>query len=161
LRTIITPLSFVLALAAAGSAFAQPATGLPQSHYSVMDVFANATIVVKLAFLLLAVGGIGALVTWALSLGKVGSGDTKSVTRALSQLKLVRSAAAPLGAMAGGYTLLNGFIGLANVSPTPGIAVLAHGWAESATAVTLGFLVMTIAVLCERHLEGRVRAAAA
>jgi hypothetical protein len=41
------------------------------------------------------------------------------------------------------------------------VAVLAPGWAEAAMAVMLGLLATTVAVLCERHLEGRIRRAAA
>jgi hypothetical protein len=76
-------------------------------------------------------------------------------------LKIVRSGGAPLGALAASYTLTSGFMGLANVRPTPSLAVLAPGWAEAAAALMLGLLATTVAVLCERHLEGRIRRAAA
>jgi hypothetical protein len=36
---------------------------------------------------------------------------------------------------------------------------MAPGWAEAALAVMLGLLATTVAVVCERHLEGRIRRA--
>ena len=45
--------------------------------------------------------------------------------------------------------------------PAPSISVMAPGWAEAALAVMLGLLATTIAVTCERHLEARIRRAAA
>ena len=53
------------------------------------------------------------------------------------------------------------FIGMANVRPAPGLTVLAPGFAEATLAIMLGLLATTVAVVCERHLEGRIRQAAA
>jgi biopolymer transport protein ExbB/TolQ len=38
---------------------------------------------------------------------------------------------------------------------------MAPGWAEAALAVMLGLLATFVAVVCERHLEGKIRRAAA
>ena len=68
----------------------------------------------------------------------------------------MRSGGAPLGALGASYVLFAGFMGIANVRPTPSVAVLAPGWAEAALAVMLGLLATTVGVLCERHLEARI-----
>jgi hypothetical protein len=124
-------------------------------------VFADASPEMQLVFALLLAATVGAVVIWALSLGKVGKGDAKAVAGALGRLRIIRSGGTPLGALGASYVLFAGFIGIANVRPTPAIAVLAPGWAEAALAVMLGLLATTVGVLCERHLEARIRRAAA
>ena len=80
---------------------------------------------------------------------------------ALGRLRIVRSGATPLGLLAASYIIFSGFLGMANVRPAPTLTVLAPGLAEAALAVMLGLLATVIAVVCERHLEGRIRRAAA
>ena len=116
---------------------------------------------VQLVFGLLVLAVGVAVVTWAMSLRKVGTADAKGLAGALGRLRIVRSAATPLGLLGASYTLFAGFMGIANVRPAPSISILAPGWAEAALAVMLGLLATTIAVACERHLEARVRRAAA
>ena len=128
---------------------------------TIIGVFADATPLVQIAFALLLVSTVTALVTWGTSLRKVGQADAKGLAGALGRLRIVRSGAAPLGLFAASLTLFGGFVGMANVRPTPTLAVLAPGWAEAALAVMLGLLATTVAVICERHLEGRIRRAAA
>jgi hypothetical protein len=128
---------------------------------SVGDVFADAAPEVQLVFALLLASTAAALVVWGASFGKVGKADAKGLAGALGRLRIVRSGGIPLGALAASYTLFSGFLGMANVRPTPSLSVLAPGWAEAALAVMLGLLATTVAVLCERHLEGRIRRAAA
>lgn len=148
-----------------GAAQAQPAAGyqvVPAAERLTLPrVFADAAIEVKLLMAVLVISAVAALVIWAMSLGKVGQSDTKGLAGALGRLRIVRSGGFPLGALAASYTLLNGFIGMANVRPAPTMTVMAPGWAEAALAVMLGLLATAVAVLCERHLEGRIRRAAA
>lgn len=152
-------------MGAVGAAWAQPAVALqavaPAQRLSLGGVFAHATVLVQGAFAILIVAVLAALVVWARSLGKVGGGDAKGVAGALGRLRIVRSAGAPLGLLAASYTLFNSFLGVANVRPTPSLTILAPGYAEAALAVMLGLLATTVAVICERHLEGRIRRAAA
>jgi len=133
----------------------------PAERLSVGDVFMDASLEMQLIFALLLCGVVASLVIWALSLGKVGRGDAKAVAGALGRLKIVRSAGVPLGALGASYVLFFSFIATANVRPAPSITVMAPGWAEAALAVMLGLLATTVAVLCERHLEARIRRAAA
>jgi biopolymer transport protein ExbB/TolQ len=158
----------LLAAAFAGAVEAETVTVGPAKGYALAaerltfgGVIADAAPEVKVVMALLALSVLASIATWALSLGKVGQADAKGLAGALGRLRIVRSGGAPLGALAASYTLLMGFIGMANVRPTPTVAVLAPGWAEAAMAVMLGLLATTVAVLCERHLEGRIRRAAA
>jgi hypothetical protein len=133
----------------------------PAERLSVGDVFADASVQVQVTFFLLIAASLAAVAIWAASLGKVGRGDAKGLAGALGRLRIVRSGGAPLGALTASYVLFSGFLGIANVRPTPSAAVMAPGWAEAAMAVMLGLLATTVAVLCERHLEGRIRRAEA
>src|SRR4029453_10417605 len=114
-----------------------------------------------LVFAILLVSVAAALAIWAMNVAKVGQADAKRLAGALGRLRVVRSAATPLGFLAASYTLFAGFLGIANVRPAPSISVMAPGWAEAALAVMLGLLATTVAVACERHLEARIRRAAA
>ena len=124
-------------------------------------VFADAAPEVQLVFALLLISTVAALAVWAMSVPKVGQADAKGLAGALGRLRIVRSGATPLGLLAASYILFSGFLGMANVRPAPTVSVLAPGWAEAALAVMLGLLATFVAVICERHLEGRIRRAAA
>lgn len=154
----------------AGHAVAETVTSGPAEGYGVVPVserltvgvvFSDAAIPVQAAFAVLLASVIAAVAIWAMGLPKVGQADAKGLAGALGRLRIVRSGAAPLGFLAASYTLFSGFLGMANVRPTPTLAVLAPGWAEAALAVMLGLLATFVAVVCERHLEGRIRRAAA
>lgn len=166
MRTIGLGIRLGLAASSApGLAFAQPDAGyalVPASErLTVGRVFADASLEVQLMLALLIAGAAGALVVWGLSLGKVGGGDAKAVATALGRLKIVRSGAAPLGFLTASYVLFAGFLGIANVRPTPTLTIMAPGFAEATLAVMLGLLASALAVICERHLEARIRRAAA
>jgi hypothetical protein len=128
---------------------------------TVARVFADASPEMKLIMLLLAVGTVVSVVVWAMSLGKVGKADAKGVAGALGRLRIVRSAGVPLGCLAASYIMFSSFLGISNVRPAPTLTVVAPGLAEGALAIMLGLLATTVAVICERHLEARVRRAAA
>jgi len=128
---------------------------------TVGGVFADAAPEMKLMLALLLIATVAALAVWAMSLGKVGKADAKGVAGALGRLRIVRSAGVPLGCLAASYVMFSSFMGIANVRPTPTLTVVAPGLAEAALAIMLGLLATTVAVICERHLEARVRRAAA
>ncbi len=168
-RGAVISAGFSMLGSAARSSEAVVASG-PAAGYQVVPaaerltlfrVLANATPTVQLVMVLLIAATLVAVVIWAASLPKVGQGDAKGLAGALGRLRIVRSSGALLGLLAASITLLSGFIGMANVRPTPSLAVLAPGWAEAALAVMLGLLASAVAVICERHLEGRIRRAAA
>ena len=147
------------------AAWAQPEAGYslvpPGERLTFGGVIAHASPEVQILMALMAAGAAGAVAVWAMSLGKVGQGDAKAVAGALGRLKIVRSGAAPLGFLTGAYVLFCGFLGIANVRPTPTLTIMAPGFAEATLAIMLGLLASAVAVICERHLEGRVRHAAA
>lgn len=160
----------VLGVAAAVSAVAGAAAAQTAANYTVVPpaerltfggVFADASVEVQIAMALMIAGAVGSLVIWALNLSKVGSADTKGLAGGLGWLKIVRSAGVLLGVLTASFILLSGSIGVANVRPTPSLTVLAPGFAEASLAVMLGLLASTVAVICERHLEARIRRAAA
>jgi hypothetical protein len=159
-------LSITGALAGAPVAvWAQPDPGYtvvpPGERLTFAGVIADAAPEVQVLMALMFAGAIGALAVWASSLGKVGKGDAKAVAGALGRLKIVRSGATPLGFLTAAYVLFSGFLGIANVRPTPTLTIMAPGFAEAMLAIMLGLLASVVAVICERHLEGRVRRAAA
>jgi biopolymer transport protein ExbB/TolQ len=133
----------------------------PADRLTVGDVFANAAPEMQLAMALLIAGTLAAAVVWGMSLGKVGKADAKGLAAALGRLRIVRSAGVPLGCLAAAYVMFSSFLAIANVRPTPTLSVVAPGLAEAALAIMLGLLATTVAVVCERHLEGRIRRAAA
>jgi biopolymer transport protein ExbB/TolQ len=133
----------------------------PADRLTVGDVFANAAPEVQVVMALLVLGTLAALAVWALSLGKVGKADAKGLAGALGRLRIVRSGGAPLGCLAAAYVMFASFLAISNVRPTPTLSVVAPGLAEAALAIVLGLLATTVAVICERHLEGRIRRAAA
>ena len=144
----------------AGGASAQAV--VPEADRLTMGgVFADAAPEVQLVFALLLISTVAALAIWAMSLRKVGQADAKGLAGALGRLRIVRSAATPLGLLAASYIIFSGFLGMANVRPAPTLTVLAPGLAEAALAVMRGLLATVITVVCERHLEGRIRQAAA
>ena len=151
--------------AAADTMASGPAEGMtvvpPDERLTVGGVFADASLEMQVIFAILAVSVLASLVIWAMSLPKVGKADAKGLAGALGRLRIVRSGASPLGLLGAAYVLFSGFLGMANVRPAPSITVMAPGWAEAALAVMLGLLATTVAVVCERHLEGRIRRAAA
>lgn len=152
------------AWALAGAATAQDASYTvvpPSERLTVVQVFADASPEMQVLFAILVLSVIAALVTWGMGLPKVAKGDAKGLAGAVGRLKIVRSAATPLGLLGASYVLFAGFMGIANVRPAPSITVMAPGWAEAALAVMLGLLATTVAVACERHLEARIRRAAA
>ena len=121
---------------------------------SLAGVFTDATLVNQVMMALLVAATLASVAIWATSLAKVGKGEAPVV--GLGRLKIIRSAGAMLGLLGASYTLLNGFIGLSNVRPVPTASVMAPGWAEATFLVMLGLLASTVAVICERHLEGKI-----
>lgn len=161
LKTLAPAAGLLLVAGVARAQEAAYAIVPPAERLTFGDVFADASLIVQAVFAALIVSTIAAIAFWGMSLGKVRQGDAKALATALGRLKIVRAAGTPLGALTAAYILLSGFIGIANVRPAPTITVMAPGWAEAALAVMLGLLATTVGVLCERHLEARIRRAAA
>lgn len=164
----------VMAAAAAGRAAAQTAVygpgEAPPATFTVVPgdqrltmagVVADAAPEVQIMMAVLTLATLASAAVWAGSLGKVGRGDAKGLASALARLRIVRSGATPLGFFAAAYVMFGGFLGAANVRPAPSLTVMAPGFAEATLAIMLGLLATTVAVVCERHLEGRIRQAAA
>lgn len=125
------------------------------------DVFADASILNQAIMGGLTIAALTALIVWSVGLRNLSGADAKRLAKDLGALKAIRSAAPLIGLFGASYTLLSAFIGVANVRPSPSFTVLAPGYAEATLQVMLGLLAASIAALLERHLESRLRAAAA
>lgn len=146
------------AMLAAAAAVAQPAgyTVVPAAErLSLAGVLADAAPANQLVMGVLILATLGSLAAWAVGLNRLKQGETP--VTALGWLSIVRSAGVMLGLLAASLTLLGGFLGIANVRPAPDMTIMAPGWAEAILEVTLGLLASTVAVICERSLEARVR----
>lgn len=163
-----------LVVVAGGRAAAQSAVYVPgeappatftvvpdDQRLTVAGVIADAAPEVQAMMAILVVATLASAAVWATSLGKVGRGDARGLAGALGRLRIVRSGATPLGFLTAAYVMFGGFLATANVRPAPSLTVMAPGFAEATLAVMLGLLATTVAVVCERHLEGRIRQAAA
>jgi len=114
-------------------------------------IFGNATPVVQAIIVGLAAATLAAVVVCA---RKLASGPRLSGGSAfISGLRVGGPLAGFLGAAWGG---LNMAIGLANVSQTVPLNVLAHGWAEAMFLVVLGLLCGAVAVICHWAIEARI-----
>jgi hypothetical protein len=133
----------------------------PGDRLTFAGVIADAAPEMQLMMALMLAATLASIAVWAMSLGKVSKADAKGLAGALGRLRIVRSAGVPLGCLAAAYVMFAGFIGMSNVRPAPSLSVLAPGFAEATLAIMLGLLATTVAVICERHLEGRIRRAAA
>lgn len=160
-RNLILGMGAALAAGAAAAQDAGYTVVPPADRLTVGGVFADASPEMKAVLALLLAASVAAVVVWAMSLGKVGKADAKGLAGALGRLRIVRSAGVPLGCLGAAYVMFASFLGISNVRPTPDLTVMAPGLAEATLAVMLGLLATTVAVICERHLEGRIRRAAA
>ena len=140
---------------------AAPTLAPAAERLSLSGVFTDAALINQALMALLILGAVASIVIWALALPQVNRADARGLAGSLGRLRVIRSAAALLGFFAAAYTLLNLFIGIANVRPAPSLTMLAPGFAEATLAVMLGLFAAAVAVVAERHLEARVRRAAA
>lgn len=122
-------------------------------------VFGDAALEMKVLMLALVAGMIVGLVRWGMGLGRLKAADAGGVASAVGFLRMVGGGGALLGLAGAAYVLLAGFIGVANVRPTPTFTVMAPGYAEAALAALLGLLASAVGVMCAKHLEGRLRVA--
>lgn len=144
----------------AAPAFAQPiaAPDAPLSVVSVaqrltaLGVFTNAKPIVQVVVAGLIVATLYAAFVY-------GRGLVTRRAQTGSVFLSALSAGGPLvGLFGASYGLLDCFIGVSNVRPTPSLSILAPGFAEAALSLTLGLLAGAIAVIGHRHLTGRAQA---
>lgn len=154
------------ALLAAAPAFAQTAptdptfSSIPAAdRLTLAGVFAHATIPVKVVLWGLAAALIAAVAVWIIQALRLGQRSSDGVAGGLAYLSAQAVAAPLFGLFGASYALMNCFIGIANVRPTPSLTVLAPGFAEASLSVGLGLLAGAIAVVGGRHLKARLYAA--
>lgn len=151
-----------LVLGAGGAAAQETLTWLaPAERLTLGRVFADASLANQAVMAGLVAAAIAAVLVWGAGLARAVGPEPSRAGAGLGFLKGVWLAGPLLGLLAASYTLLCMFIALANVQPTPSVAVLAPGFAEAALQVLLGLLAASVAVICHRHLEIRIRQVAA
>jgi hypothetical protein len=124
-------------------------------------VVGDASVEVQLMMAVMTLATLAALGVWGASLPKVGVGDARALAAGLGRLRIVRSGGVMLGLLTAAYVVFAMWLGTANVRPEPDLTLLAPGFAEATLALMLGLAASTVAVICGRHLEGRIRTAAA
>lgn len=157
-----------LTMTAAMAALA-PATGwTAEAGYAVVPaaerltfggVFGDASLEMKLLMLVLMAGVAAGLVRWGMGLARLKAADAAGVAGAVGFLRMVGGGGALLGLAGAAYVLMAGFMGVANVRPTPTFTVMAPGYAEASLLALLGLLASAVGVMCAKHLEGRLRVA--
>jgi len=125
------------------------------------QVFLDASRLNQGVMLILMLMAAAAVVLWALGIGRSLSAQPSRSVAGLRYLKGMWVGALLLGLFGGSYTLVCGFMGLANVRPTPAMAVLAPGYAEAMFQVMLGLAAAALAVICHQDLDARLRRLAA
>jgi hypothetical protein len=120
-------------------------------------VFAHASMPMKVVVWGLTAAVLAAVATWLLQV-VIRQGRSNGATGAIAYLSAQAAAAPMFGLFGMAYALMNGFIGIANVRPTPSLTVLAPGLAEASLSLGLGLLAAAIAVVGERHLQAKLRA---
>ncbi|HEY2751966.1 MotA/TolQ/ExbB proton channel family protein [Phenylobacterium sp.] len=148
----------------ASPAFAQPPGGdaalkpIPLAdRLTLSGVFAHASIPMKAVVWGLVAAALAAVATWLLQVVRIRQGRSNGTAGAIAYLSAQAAAAPMFGLFGMAYALLNGFIGIANVRPTPSLTVLAPGLAEASLSLGLGLLAAAIAVVGDRHLRARLR----
>ena len=125
-------------------------TAILETPMTLTAVFANASILVKLIFVALALASVAAV---ALSVVKLRSGAKLAGGSAF--LSALRFGGPLAGLMGAAWGVLRMSLGLANVGSAPP-QVLARGWAEAALVVVLGLACGLVAVIANWAVEARI-----
>jgi hypothetical protein len=157
-----------LGLAASLIAFASPAfaavgdlplTVVPaDQRLTLLRVLADAKPVVQVVLAGLVLALAAALLLWLLQLVRIGRRRSDGAAGVMAFLSALGAAGPLIGLFGAAYGLLDMFIGVANVRPTPSLSILAPGLAEAALCVCLGLLAAAVAVIAQRHLKARLYA---
>lgn len=126
----------------------------PEARLTPVRVFLDASPVVKAIMAALAAGAVAAAVLWARQLGRGPD------PRALAFYGGLHAAGPLLGLLGAVYGLLNSFLGISNVRPTPSLSVVAPGIAEALPCFGLGLFAAVVAVMCRWHIKAQVEIAA-
>jgi biopolymer transport protein ExbB/TolQ len=119
--------------------------------------FGDATPIVKLLMAGLLVAAVAAVAIWALQLARLRQGRPAHT----AFLKGLSAAGPLLGLFGAVYGMLNGFLGISNIRPTPTLTVVAPGIAEALLVFGIGLFAACVAVICRWNLEGRISRRAA
>lgn len=124
-----------------------------EDRLTLLGVFMDADIVVKLIMAGLLVAAVAALAVWIAQAARARSAGT---VRGLGFLSALGAGGPLIGFFGSAYTLLHSFIGLSNVRPAPTLSVLAPGFAEATLCAALGLLAAAIATIGHRHIQSKL-----
>jgi hypothetical protein len=155
-----------LAAMAAAPAMAQPvAPPDPQwavvpveQRLTIVDVFGDADIVIKMIMVGLAISAVIAIAVWIVQVTRLGKRRSAGFEGAMAYLTALSAAGPMIGFFGAFYTLLSSFIGVSNMRPAPSLSILAPGYAEALLVAMLGLLAASIAVIGRQHLKARLYA---
>lgn len=133
----------------------------PAERLHIEDIFGDASILNQVLIAALALAAVGALVCWVLGRVRAGGAEPSRAVGGLRYLKGMWLGSVLIGLAGASYTLLCMCVGLANVRPSPSIAILAPSFAEAVFQVMLGLAAAAIAVICQQDLDSRLRRVAA
>lgn len=130
----------------------------PEQRLGLGGVFADAAPLMQAIMAGLALAAVLGLAVWIynlLSLARRPPG--RGLLGGVAFLSALGSAAPLVGGFGAAYVLLLGFIGVANVRPTPTLTIMAPGFAEAFASIALGLLAAAIGVIGHRHLQARIK----
>ncbi|MET0271610.1 MAG: MotA/TolQ/ExbB proton channel family protein [Phenylobacterium sp.] len=130
----------------------------PEDRLTVVRVFFDADIVMKILMAGLAIAAVIAIVVWVVQASRLGRRRSAGFEGATAYLMALSAAGPMIGFFGSAYTLFAGSLGLANVRPVPTISILAPGFAEALLAAMLGLLAASIAVIGRQHLKAKLYA---
>jgi biopolymer transport protein ExbB/TolQ len=156
-----------LAAMAAAPALAQPvappdppwAVVPVEQRLTIVDVFGDADIVIKMIMAGLAISAVIAVAVWIVQVMRLGKRRSACFEGAVAYLTALCAAGPMIGFFGAFYTLLSSFIGVSNVRPAPSLSILAPGYAEALLVAMLGLLAASVAVIGRQHLKARLYAA--
>jgi hypothetical protein len=125
------------------------------------DIFGDASLLNQALMVILALAAFAAVVFWVLGRLRAGGAEPSRAVSGLRYLKAMWLGSLLVGLTGASYTLLFMCLALANVRPTPSVAILAPGFAEAMLQVMLGLAAAAIAVVCQQDLDSRLRRVAA
>jgi hypothetical protein len=130
----------------------------PEQRLQLGDVFAHASPLMQLVMGGLALAAVAAVLVWAVNLFDLTRGQPRrGLLGGVAFLSALGAAGPLLGGFGAAYVLLHGFLGVANVRPTPTLTIMAPGFAEALASIALGLLAAAVGVIGHRHLQARIK----
>lgn len=129
-----------------------------EQRLTLLRILVDAKPIVQVVMALLLLALVAAIGLWVAQAAQIGRRRMDGAPSAMAYLSAVGAAAPLLGFFGAIYGLLDMFVGIANVRPTPSLSILAPGLAEAGLCASLGLLAAAVAVIGHHHLKARLEA---